>query len=178
MSIFLKRINFPSYFAFPLFAIGLKNVSIGRHVRIFPHLRIETHCNGEVVIHDNVSIAQNVHITSGSLVEINSGTVITANVFITSIDHDYRFLGCDMAQQKHITNCTVIGKNCFIGMGAAIQAGTTLGDHVIVGTNSVVRGDFPSYCVIAGVPAKIIKRYDFESATWKRTDANGNFICD
>lgn len=53
-------------------------------------------------------------------------------------------------------------------MGVAIQAGTILGEQCIVGANSVVRGTFPDYCVIAGVPAKIIKIYNKESGEWVR----------
>lgn len=53
-------------------------------------------------------------------------------------------------------------------MGAAIQAGTVLGKQCIVGANSVVRGTFPDYCVIAGVPAKIIRKYNAESHSWER----------
>ncbi|MBO1385602.1 lipopolysaccharide biosynthesis protein [Vibrio cholerae] len=176
MFFFCKSIKYPSYFAWPLFSRGLSRVTIGRYVRIFPNLRIETHFSGLINIDDNVSIAQNVHITSAGEVNIGSGTVVNANSFITSIDHDYSVLGLDMARQKFIVRDTNIGKNCFIGMGVAIQAGTTLGDHVIVGSNSVVRGCFPSYCVIAGAPAKIIKRYDPNDSLWKRTDAFGNFI--
>lgn len=176
MFFFCKSIKYPGYFAFPLYSKGLKRVTIGRYVRIFPNFRIETHFNGVINIGDNVSIAQNVHITSGGVVNIGAGTVITANSFVTSIEHDYKILGLDMAKQDFLIRDTNIGKNCFIGMGAAIQAGTTLGDHVIVGANSVVRGTFPSYCVIAGIPAKIIKRYDPEDSLWKKTDTSGNFI--
>lgn len=176
MFFFCKSIKFPGYFAFPLFSKGLKRVTIGRYVRIFPNFRIETHFDGVINIGDNVSIAQNVHITSGGVVNIGSGTVIAANSFITSIDHDYKVVGLDMAKQQYLINDTTIGKNCLIGMGVAIQAGTTLGDHVVVGANSVVRGYFPSYCVIAGSPAKIIRRYVPEDSVWKKTDLLGNII--
>jgi serine acetyltransferase len=57
-----------------------------------------------------------------------------------------------------------------IGYGAAIQAGTILGEQCMVGTNAVVKGEFPSFSVIVGIPAKIIKRYDFCSHIWRQTD--------
>ena len=51
-----------------------------------------------------------------------------------------------------------IGNDCWIGGGAIINPGVTLGDNVIVGSGAVVTKSFPSNVVIAGNPAKIIKR--------------------
>lgn len=54
----------------------------------------------------------------------------------------------------------------FIGFGTSIQAGTILGKNVIVGANSFVRGSFPDYTIIGGVPAKILKIYDHTTKEW------------
>lgn len=51
-----------------------------------------------------------------------------------------------------------IGDDCWIGGHAVINPGVTLGDNVIVGSGAVVTKSFPSNVVIAGNPAKIIKR--------------------
>jgi acetyltransferase-like isoleucine patch superfamily enzyme len=53
-------------------------------------------------------------------------------------------------------------------MGSAIMAGTRLGKQCIVGANSVVKGEFPDYCVIVGAPAKIVKKYNFETQEWEK----------
>ena len=79
-------------------------------------------------------------------------------------------------EQPTIELNTKIGENCFIGFGVAIQAGTILGKQCIVGSNSVVRGTFPDYCVIVGAPARIVKRYNPETKLWQKTDKEGNFI--
>ena len=91
-----------------------------------------------------------------------------ANSFITNIKHDYTNIDTPIFDQKEIIEHTSIGENCLIGMGAAIMAGTTLGKQCIVGANAVVKGDFPDYSVIAGVPAKIIKSYNSETNTWEK----------
>ena len=44
--------------------------------------------------------------------------------------------------------------------------GVTLGKNVIVGANAVVTKSVPDYSIVAGVPAKIIKKYDFEKNEW------------
>lgn len=56
---------------------------------------------------------------------------------------------------------TIIGNDVWIGKNVILKKGITLADGVIVGAGSVVTKDFPPYCIIGGVPAKIIK-YRFE----------------
>lgn len=177
LKIRFKKIGFPSYIGPTLLVLNGRNISIGNNVRIFPGLRIECHYKGKVVIQDNTAIQQNVHITSAQeTLIIGKGTTVLGNVFITNIDHNYQEIGKHILEQEYIVKTTKIGENCFIGYGAAIQAGTILGKQCVVGANSVVRGTFPDYCVIAGVPAKILKRYNPETKNWEKTDKLGNFI--
>ena len=171
-----KKIGWNSYIATPIFIYG-RNIEISNKVRIFPHSRFETHFVGSIKICENVSIGQNFHITSArQLLEIGAHTTISGNVFITNIDHDYTEIGKHILKQQYIVKETKIGENCFIGYGVAIQAGTILGKQCVIGANSVVRGTFPDYCVIVGVPARIVKRYDAERQGWFKTDEKGVFI--
>jgi len=165
-----KRIGNFSYIGKPVYLEGTKGVEIGNRVRIYPGIRIETHGKeGKIIIENNVSIGQNVHITSsGSELRIGEDTTILGNVFATNIDHDYKNIGIHILKQDYLINETKIGKNCFIGYGAAIQAGTILGNQCIVGANSVVRGEFPDYSVIVGAPAKAVKRYNPDSGVWEK----------
>jgi acetyltransferase-like isoleucine patch superfamily enzyme len=167
-SIFFKKFLFPSYLGKPLFLYGTKRVEINKRVRIYPGARIETHGKGTIVFEENVAIGQNFHITSAGNLIIEKNTTISGNTFVTNIDHEYQEIGVHILDQPMIIRETRIGENCFIGYGVAIQAGTILGKHCVVGANSVVRGSFPDYCVIAGVPAKIIKRYNTDTQSWER----------
>ena len=176
-SLFSKRWGVGSYIGPACYISGLKFFNIGRFVRIYPGARIEA-LGGEVNIGNNVSIGQSLHLVSSRRVTIGNNVTISANVFISDTAHSYQELDRHIINQRLEVNETVISDNCFIGYGAAILPGSNLGKQCIVGANAVVNGVFPDYSVIAGIPAKIIKRYDFESATWKRTDANGNFICE
>lgn len=165
---FFGKFGMPSYLGKPIFLKGIRNVFIGKKVRILPHLRMETQDDGTIEIEDDVVISQNVHITSAGQLKIGKSSLILANVFITNIDHDYTEIGKHVVKQKIIVKETTIGENCFIGMGAAIMAGTVLGKQCIVGANSVVRGTFPDYCVIVGSPAKIVKKYNQQTQTWEK----------
>lgn len=51
----------------------------------------------------------------------------------------------------------VIGNSVYIGAGSVVFGEITIGDNVIIGANSVVNKSFPSNCIIAGNPAKILK---------------------
>ena len=78
---------------------------------------------------------------------IGEKTMVTFDAIVLS--HDY-------ASRRHAAK-TVIGTHCFIGCGSIIMPNVTVGDHVIVAAGSVVTKDVPSYCIVAGNPAKVIK---------------------
>ena len=152
------------------------SISIGNRVVIWNDARIEgvkLHkgkvYTPNIIIEDGVTIQQRCHITAASELVIGEGTSIVFDVLITDIDHEYNDISLSVNDQPLNIKRTKIGRNCFIGSGAKIQAGTILGDHCIVGANSVVRGGFPSYSVIAGVPAKVIKKYNIETRNWEKS---------
>jgi len=176
---FLGGFSYPSYIGKPTFISRYRKIFIGKKVRILPGARIEVFDDqSSIYFNDNISIGQNFHIVSGGAQKLTIGqdTTISANVFITNIEHEYREINKHVLEQPLIGNNTTINSNCFIGYGAVIQAGTTLGKQCIVGANAVVRGTFPDYSVIVGAPAKIVKRFDKKSKKWRKTNPKGSFI--
>lgn len=170
--LFFGKIGILSYIGKPNFIYKPSKIYIEKYVRIFPGVRMEVHGVGKIWIKENTSIGQNFHITSGGNLIIEKNTTILGNVFITNIDHNYQEIDKHILKQDHIIKDTIIGENCFIGYGASIQAGTKLGKQCVVGTNAVVRGEYPDYCVIAGVPAKIIKKYNKNTKLWEKYEEN------
>jgi len=166
--LFLKRSSWLGYIGPVTYVRNLNKVSLGKRFRALPGLRIECESSGTIVIGDNVSIQQNVHITSAGSLFIGSGTCILANSFLTNIDHSYDEINVPPLDKELKVTDTIIGENCFIGMGSAIQAGTVLGKNCVVGANAVVRGRFPDNVIIAGVPARIIKKFNEEKNDWER----------
>lgn len=168
-SFVFNKIGNLTYIGKPCYIEGCKNITIGGRTRIFPGIRMEAIDKGKILIGDNCAIEQNVHIISkGSNLLIESDTTISANVFISNVDHDYCDVSISVMQQDFLEKKTQIGVGCFIGYGAVILPGTILGKHCVVGSNAVVRGIFPDYCVIAGVPAKVVKFFDLESKKWEK----------
>jgi acetyltransferase-like isoleucine patch superfamily enzyme len=95
---------------------------------------------------------QNFH---GKIV-IGEGTYIAPNVGLITQNHK---IG-DLDKHEKAEDI-ILGSKCWIGMNSTILPGTILGDETIVGAGSVVTKSFPEgHCVIAGNPAKIIRRLD------------------
>ncbi|WP_110061626.1 acyltransferase [Chromohalobacter israelensis] len=160
--------GFPSYIGRPTFLLGTRRMHIGKRIRIFPGLRAECHGQGRLFISDNVSIGQNFHVIAGGDLHIESGCLISGDVFVTDIDHTFEKVNMPVFDQPDKVSPTRIGENCFLGIGARIQAGTILGDGCIVGANAVVRGIFPPHSVLVGAPARVVKRYNTECEMWER----------
>lgn len=159
----------------PIFVAGKKNIYIGNNVQIMEHSRIEVLdkwgnqiLTPKLVIGDNTSFEQHLHMTCGESITIGRECTFSSRVLITDIDHDYSKINTKVSYQPLITKSVKIGDYCFVGMDVKIFPGVNIGDNVIVGANSIVMSDLPSYTVCVGIPAKPIKRYNFEKKIWEK----------
>lgn len=96
-----------------------------------------------------------------SLVKIGEAVTLSKDVII--LTHDYSIRNAINAYESNPENTkyrflkpVTIGRNCFVGARAILLPGTTIGDNVIIGAGSVVKGDIPSDTIWAGAPAKRI----------------------
>ncbi|WP_337240680.1 acyltransferase [Proteus faecis] len=149
-----------------------RGITFGKKVRIFWNSRIECiyKYNDEVyqpniIIENDVSIQQNCHITCANKIFIGEKTSIINNVTITDILHPYDF-GNPRFNKLHVGEIT-IGHDCFIGSNAVLLGNIKIGNNCTIGANTVLK-DFTcdDYCIIAGIPGKIIKIYDKENNIW------------
>lgn len=118
-------------------------------------------------IGSNCNIEQNVHITCANSIDIGDECSILAGAMITDITHPYEDVSIAPKEQEIKTSPVTIGTQTLIGMGARILPGVTIGKHCVVGTNAVVSKNISDYCVVAGVPARIIKKYNLETKQWE-----------
>lgn len=105
-----------------------------------------------------VAIGRNVVVMPGCLmmaaggITIDDGAMIAANVQLISNNHDL--------YERQIITCRPvhIGKNAWIGAGATVLPGVTIGDNAVVGAASVVTHDVAPDTIVAGNPARFIRR--------------------
>lgn len=124
----------------------------GPGTEIYPWVVI--HNPENVCIGSRCSIAEFTHFWGGGGVAIGDDVLIASHVVITSLTHDkhatrYR----DSLLRAPVT----IEDNVWIGAGAIILPGVTLGRGAIVGAGAVVTRDVPSGAVVCGVPARAIE---------------------
>ncbi len=94
--------------------------------------------------------------TEPYLVEIGNDVLISTNVKFYCHDGSVSVLNKIRDEHKDLMGKIIVGSNCFIGHNVTILRGTSIGDNCIVGAGAVVKGNFPSNSVIAGVPAHVI----------------------
>ncbi len=155
-------------------------ISIGENVNIgsFCRLTVTTEFAGvkcgkskgiRLKIGNNVDIGNNSFISVNNNVEIGDDVIASAYVFITDHDHGFADVEKDLHQQPLTDKGYVkIGDNVLLGVKCSILKNVTIGRRSIVAANAVVVKDVPPYSVVAGNPARVIKKYDFEQKKWIR----------
>ncbi len=164
----------------PLGIEGIGNISLGDDVYIgyrtslaaVAHTGSPT-CSLEIGSGTNLGAFNHVYATRSVVIGAN---VLTANgVYISDNLHGYEDVTRPVKQQpiRQVAD-TVIGDGTWLGHNACVF-GARVGRNCVVGANTVVTHDIPDYCVVVGAPARIIRRYDATTASWRNTDAVGRF---
>ncbi|MBR4325358.1 MAG: acyltransferase [Bacteroidales bacterium] len=153
-----------------LFGTGNKNITIGDYTNIEnntilcclekynnqkfpkPSIEIGNHCN----------IGEYNHITACHKIKIGDGLLTGRYVVISDNNHG-RFNLDEMStppakRDLIIKDEVIIGNNVWLGDKVTIVSGVHIGNNVIVAANAVVTHNIPDNCLVAGVPAKIIKK--------------------
>ena len=128
-----------------------------RTQKFTPHLKIGNYSHAE----------QRCQIFCANSVSIGEHVIISSDVYITDVVHEFADITLDILEQPLNFGTTVIGDYSFIGTGVKIIKPVCIGAHAIIGANSVITKDVPPYCVVAGSPARIIRKYDFKTKRWE-----------
>lgn len=143
-------------------ALSTVGVYLGSNVVLGRGTRIE--CTGGlasigkgVKIGDRTTFGNDCYFGAAGGIEIGDDVVAGQFIRFHSENHNYNDLETLIRMQGVTHKGIVIGNNCWIGAGAVFLDGAKLGNGCVVGANSVITKEFPDNCVIAGIPAKIIK---------------------
>jgi serine acetyltransferase len=122
-----------------------------------------------VIIGDRCLIGRGSAIVGHYRIDIGDDVFTGMNVYITDQNHGYEDIAAPIGIQDPEDDPVVIGSGSWIGSGAVVLPGARLGENCVVAANSVVRGEFPSYSVVAGVPAKVVRLHN--GVGWTRPES-------
>lgn len=148
------------------------SIIIGNHCEIYGSLI--TQSNGKIILGDNVTIRYATTIGAVNRITIGSNVIISNHVTIYDNNNHPTDVGTrkkicenfdnqELWKWKYSRNQPIVIKdNVWIGQGAVILKGVSVGEGAIVGMNAVVTKDVPAYSIAVGNPAKIVKQVDKE----------------
>jgi len=131
-------------------------VDFGRFVWIGDRTKIRCH-EGTVEIGQKTVIGQECTISAYQHVRIGEQCVIADRAMFIDFDHGVVEVERPIRVQGIYKRDVIVGSNVWIGYGACILRGVSVGDNSIVGANCVVTRDVPANAVVAGIPARVIR---------------------
>jgi len=118
-------------------------------------------------IGNNVQVTASLQVYAMKEISIEDNVLFAANVFISDGFHGYDKIGIPYKEQPISDIGSIyIGEGSWIGQNVVILPGVTIGKFSIIGANSVVTRSIPAYTIATGVPARVIKSWDFEKNIW------------
>lgn len=143
--------------------ISSKSVVLGNQVSFgaYTQLRPSSLYGGEVgegcVIEDGSSFGPFSYIGCAGMIKIGKRCMFGPRVSIIAENHKIPSRASSIKDAGVIRKGIVIGNDCWIGSNAVILDGSRIGDGVVIGAGSIVRGKIPSFSIAVGVPAKVIR---------------------
>ena len=139
---------------------GTKQIRLGRDVLLYRALYLETQAAGEIVIGDDVVISRGVHLVAFTQIRIGTGSMLGEYSSLRDANHQFPAIPNTMLRDSgHDSAAIILGNNVWVGRGAVILAGVTVGDNAVIAANAVVTKTVPANVVVAGVPARVIKHF-------------------
>jgi acetyltransferase-like isoleucine patch superfamily enzyme len=144
--------------------VGPQLVHIGRGVRIGEQAWLnakDDRGDGAPTLHvaDGTYIGRFVQINAWRNVVIGKDVLVGDRVLISDADHNYSATNVPIRLQgDSFCGDVILREGCWIGIGAVILPGVTIGRNSVVAANAVVTKDVPDCVVVGGIPAKIIKQ--------------------
>ena len=123
----------------------------------------------KLIIKSHAAIGMGATISAAGHVEIGERVLLARNVYIS--DHGHAFEDIEipiMDQGITVPKPVSIGNHTWLGQNACILPGVRIGEHCVVGANSVVTSDIPDRSVAVGAPARVVKTFNKSSQRWER----------
>ena len=121
---------------------------------------------GDVIIGNNSLIGMGNTIIGP--IEIGNNVIFAQNIVASALNHEYRDIHTPILEQKILTCKITVEDDCWIAANVVITSGVTIGKHSVVAAGAVVTKSISPYSVAVGNPAKVIKKFNFETNEWEK----------
>ena len=123
---------------------------------------------GGIFLGNHVTANRELTIYCAEKVTIEDNVMMGSHILITDNDHGTRPDQGEYWEQPLVSKPVIIHNGCWICERAFILAGSEIGEKSIVAAGSVVKGYYPPYSMIAGAPARVVRRWNPESGCWEK----------
>ena len=136
-----------------------ENTMIGPHVALSAGMAPGQECLSQPVVRigDRCLIGRGSGIVGHFSIDIGDDVWTGHHVYITDQNHGYDNVDIPISQQSMPEKPVRIGSGSWLGHGTVVLPGADIGEHVVIGANSVVTGIIPSFSVAVGAPARVVK---------------------
>ncbi|GHT88853.1 putative lipopolysaccharide biosynthesis O-acetyl transferase WbbJ [Spirochaetia bacterium] len=162
---------------YPIDIRGKRCIEFGRNFTAGYHCRLDVaypQNTKKIYIGKNVQINDFVHIVAAKSVVIGDNVLIASKVFISDVLHgSYKGNEFDSDPlippiKRFLSALPVfIAENVWIGEFVSVLPGVKIGKSSIIGSNSVVTKNIPDFSIAVGNPARVIKKYNFNTKRWE-----------
>jgi acetyltransferase-like isoleucine patch superfamily enzyme len=139
-----------------------RDVLVGRHATLAAGYGVGDPNLGDraLVVGDGCMLGTRITITAHQYVELGDSVFTGQSVFITDASHGYKDPETPIGKQFGQHQPVIIGSGTWIGHGVVILPGTRIGRNVVVAAGAVVRGEVEDHAVVAGSPARVVRRLE------------------
>jgi acetyltransferase-like isoleucine patch superfamily enzyme len=123
----------------------------------------------KLIIKSHAGIGMGATISAARQVVIGEYVLLARNVYISDHAHAYENLDVPIMHQGINGIAPVsIGRETWLGQNVVVLPGVTIGQHCVIGANSVVNSSIPDFSVAVGSPARVVKQYNRNTGRWER----------
>lgn len=171
-----NSLGWPIEFSKDLTIFNEEFIKIGNNVNINEYVALKCitdknvkNKNLKITIGDRVGIGMGTQIVAAESITIEDDVILAPYCFVGDFDHEYEDTTLPVWQQplRNLKPIT-IKKGAWIGTKSTVCAGVTIGKNSVIGANSVVTKDVPDYSVAAGIPARVLKKYNQKTKKWEK----------
>jgi acetyltransferase-like isoleucine patch superfamily enzyme len=150
-------------------------LAIGANTLLEPNVWITAPGEARVKIGEGTFLNMGVMIAAQDLVEIGDHCMLANGCFVSDSSHRYDDRDKPITWQGFESKGpTRVGENCWLGTHAVVTSGVTIGERCVVGAGSIVTKDVEPYSIVAGAPAKLIRKIDYASSARNSASSAGS----